>query len=193
MCNMTDLLFSCANNFQKLFNVSYDLCLGRKGKLHNIHLTFAQDQFFHLSGLHKLDDLPWLKRVKRERIFEDILCGHLTIETLAKSLHYSDIENRLKYLNCLESFLDSDRLVYRYDPRFHNHSKIQANYLLQNELFSDTVFVFLKKDGNTNDYICNSIFRKGYDFSSNSQRLTLLSLRKLERNTGEILYCYERK
>ncbi len=138
MCSMTDLLFSCANNFQKLFNVSYDLCLGRKGKLHNIHLTFAQDQFFHLSGLHKLDDLPWLKRVKRERIFEDILCGHLTIETLAKSLHYSDIENRLKYLNCLESFLDSDRLVYRYDPRFHNHSKIQADYLLQNELFSDT-------------------------------------------------------
>jgi hypothetical protein len=76
-------LFECAINFEKLLDKRYHMIIGRKGKSVEIKLTFKAFQFHHLVGLHKLHELR-LSRDNREKIFDDILSGDISLEHIIK-------------------------------------------------------------------------------------------------------------
>lgn len=79
-----DLLMKCAHNYQKLMSYEYRFTLGRKGKLTKIVLRFSDTDFHHLAGLHKLKDTG-IARANRSTVFQKILDGSLTYDTITKS------------------------------------------------------------------------------------------------------------
>lgn len=111
-----DILLECALAYKKLFNKKYIFKLGRKGKIHLIELTFSEVDFHHLAGLKKLDDIKVLHR-NRALVFKEILKEKITINTITKSVKFTEIKNRLHYLKELETYLDDVKDIYIYDKK----------------------------------------------------------------------------
>ncbi|MCK4029104.1 PBECR4 domain-containing protein [Streptococcus iners] len=51
---MESLLLSSARNYKKLLSKTYQIILGRKGQQTTLNLTFSEEHFVHLAGIHKL-------------------------------------------------------------------------------------------------------------------------------------------
>lgn len=120
----------CASGFQKLINYEYRFTLGRKGNLKEIVLGFSNTDFHHLAGLHKLKDIN-IARANRAALFQQILNGHITYDTLTKSRFLPEIQSRLNVLPNLESLLDGNQLVFRYSPKLYPYSSLQSEFLLK--------------------------------------------------------------
>ncbi len=121
---------------------SYTFIVGRKGVTCTIDLRFSEGDFHHLAGLQYLSDITNIRYGSRERIFRSILSGHISLADLKKSCNFDKIAKRLQCLVRLETFLDSDQLVFRYNPKV-TASKIQADFLLENRLDQEVAYLFI--------------------------------------------------
>lgn len=110
--------------------MNIDLYLGRKGKLTEIILRFSDTDFHHLAGLHKLKDIG-IARANRSAIFWKILNGHISYDMLEKSQFLPNIKGRLSSLPYLESFLDGNQIIFRYNKKVYPYSAIEGEYLLK--------------------------------------------------------------
>ena len=174
---------TCVRRFQSLLSTEYEITLGRKGIAVTLLLSFAKEDCFHLMGLQYLEDLPNLKR-NRAEVFDDIATQNIAAETIEASDFYQKIKERVHLLHDLESILDSNETVFRYNEKQFPYSKIKADYLLDNLHEETRVFVFLfpRKDGT---HFCRSFFPAGpADFTRNQQRWTLLKKVKRNLTTG---------
>jgi len=127
-----DILYDAAVEYGKLLTKGYHVILGRKGKEYHIQLRFPYDSFFHLVGLQHLTDLTYPSKSK-ERIYKEIVDKNLTYEKISKSQYFDDfyIEERIEYLNWLESMLDSCELTFLINPKeYAKYTKIKADFLL---------------------------------------------------------------
>ena len=50
------------------------------------------------------------------------------------SVFYSQIKERIEYLSFLESIMDSNKTIFKYNPQIQVFSAIQADFLLKNEI-----------------------------------------------------------
>jgi len=191
-CLIMDKLKACAIAFEALFNIKYRCIIGRKGKTHEFTLAFKSYHFHHLAGLHKLSDKQEV-RGNRERVFKNILSGDISYKNISKSKDFNVIMGRLNYLHGLEQFMDSNSLIFKYDSRKNASSHIKAKYLLENELYGDTVYLFLDED-NYMDALCGvSIFPKeSVDYTIGQTGFTLLYKEKINTVTGETIIQYDR-
>lgn len=124
------LLLETAENFKKMFNIKYDILLGKKNREVNIIITFRSVDFHHLAGLHYIKDLPELKQ-SREKIFEAICTDSNLRNKIYNSEFYTEIEDRIIALNQIEKLFDSDNLIFNYDYKNNKMSKIRADFLIQ--------------------------------------------------------------
>ena len=182
-----------AKNFEKLFDIKYDLLLGRKNKTIEISIVFCDYDFHHLAGLHKLTDLTMLGRA-RSKVYSDIYNGVITDSDVRKSFAYKNIVDRLDVLNQIEHLIDTNNLTFRYNYKNNPTSKIKSDFVMQSftDGKKDKAFIFLKrKDGNPKQVCCNSIFPyTNYDYTKYQMKLTLLKKTKVRISTGEILDSY---
>ena len=107
-----DKLLKCAKAFEKLLEIQYRTIIGRKGKTVELVTGFSKLDFHHLMGLGKLKDLRIAKQ-NRGSVFDKIVNGNTTYETLTKSRYLTQIENRFEPLVLIEQLLDDNRLVFR--------------------------------------------------------------------------------
>ena len=128
-----DKLQKCAKAFEKLLEIQYRIIIGRKGKTVELVIGFSKLDFHHLMGLGKLKDLRIAKQ-NRGSVFDEIIIGSTTYETLAKSRYLPQIENRFEPLALIEQLLDDNRLVFRYNAKLNQFSLIEADYLLSTPL-----------------------------------------------------------
>ena len=140
-----DKLQKCAKAFEKLLEIQYRIIIGRKGKTAELVIGFSKLDFHHLMGLGKLKDLRIAKQ-NRGSVFDEIIIGSTTYETLAKSRYLPQIENRFEPLALIEQLLDDNRLVFRYNAKLNQFSLIEADYLLSTPL--------------ENSDICNGVQRE---------------------------------
>lgn len=112
-----DLLKKCALSFQKILEYEYHFVIGRKGQLREFRLGFDMADFHHLAGLHKLKDIAQIQQGMREKIFEKILQGDISMRLLEKSSYYSQMEGRILPLTGLERFLDDNQMIFRYNEK----------------------------------------------------------------------------
>ena len=82
-----DLLQKCALVFRELLMYEYHFVIGRKGALKEFYLSFDKTDFHHLIGLHKLKDITQIQRGARDKIFEQIITGKISIELIKKSAY----------------------------------------------------------------------------------------------------------
>lgn len=182
-----------AKDFERLFDIKYDLLLGRQNKAIEISIVFCDYDFHHLAGLHKLTDLTMLRRA-RNNVYWDIYNGVITDSDVRKSFAYKDIVDRLDVLNQIEYLIDTNNLIFRYSSKNNHKSKIQANFVMQSltDEKKDKAFIFLKYiDKNRKQVCCNSIFPyTDYDYTKYQKKLILLKKTKIRISTGEILNSY---
>ena len=182
-----DILRQCAEKFKHLLLYQYHIVIGRKGKLKEFTITFDAADFHHLAGLHKLRDNIRFQTGKREDIFKDILAGKLTHQQTVRSSFFQDMEVRLRPLAELETFIDSNDLIFRYNAKVNAFSAISADYLLQNDFEGNPVYLFLAQRAGADTQVCRTFFPKTEkDYTAGQPRFTLLKKEKLNLLTGEM-------
>ena len=134
-----DLLQECAASFKRLLPYQYHFTIGRKGKMLAFTLDFDEADFHHLAGLHKLRDNVHFLTGKRADIFNGILAGKLTYAQVEQSAYFPEMVSRLAPLIGLETFLDSNEIVFRFNEKMQKFSLIKADYLLENQYQLDNL------------------------------------------------------
>ena len=188
-----DLLQICAENFERLLPYQYHIIVGRKGKTLEFTISFDRADFHHLAGLHKLTDNVRFLTGKRAVIMQEILSGKLTLAQAQQSAFFHQMEPRLKPLSCLEEFLDSNEIIFRYNFKANTFSVIQADYLLQNISEGHTIYLFLAQRSGDDSQVCRTLFPKtDRDYTQGQPRYTLLKKEKIHSITGDVILQYDR-
>ena len=187
---MGDILTS-ANAYSKLLDIEYQLILGRKNKTVALSIYFDENQFFHLAGLQYLTDRTTLLYGDRSVLFQRILNGNITKQQIETSSFYSDIKDRVDYLAYLESIMDSNKTIFKYNPKIDAFSSIAADFLMKNEIQTRNIFTFLSLDKSCGKYFCRSFFSQlDKDYSEGQTTWTLLYKKKIQKSTGlETVLC----
>lgn len=187
MRNISD----CVNAFLPLLNTEYEIILGRKGKSVTLRITFDKKDCFHLMGLQYLIDRPELNR-DRGKVFDEIVSGIITAKQVETSDFYKKIEERVHFLPVLESLLDSNDTVFKYNQKANTYSMINADYLMKNSIENRNLFLFLSKNTEDN-YFCRSFFPEGkMDYTKNQASWTLLYKKKIDITTRTEKILYDR-
>ena len=184
---MDDLL-QAAQNYNQMLSKKYVFTLGKNKKLHRLELVFTAIDFYHLAGLHKLDDIPAL-RTNASIVFKKILKGQITLDTIKSSHRFFEIEGRIKCLGCLEHFIDTANDVFKYDIKKAKGSRIVDDYLLKGSLKDNTNYYFMISF--KEHYVGVSFFSKSEkDYTANQMKLTMLRKEKIDSDSGEVVLLY---
>lgn len=188
-----DLLQECAVAFSSLLPYEYRFTIGRKGNMCRFTIDFDTTDFHHLAGLHKLKDNVRFMTGKRSDIFNEVLTGTLTGALAEKSVFYPEMQPRLAPLTRLESFLDSNEIIFRFNEKINNFSLIKADYLLENLYKGNEVYLFVSQRSNSTNHVCRSFFpKKDKDYSVGQPRYTLLKKEKVNIKTNKVIIQYDR-
>ena len=160
-----DLLKLAAKNFEPLLNKKITIELGRKGQKTVLDILFSKDHFFHLAGLHKLNDIHFSHK-KSSLVFDDILDDRINSDLLESSLYYDKkgVRSRLEILSYLYAGFTKPNLVVRKAKNFPiKGSKLRWSYLV--EFYIDDIrlgefFIDNYRSGHSNEFIGVSIFEK---------------------------------
>lgn len=188
-------VYDCVEAFGKLLDKEYHLVLGRKNISVSLQINFDKKECFHLMRLQYLTDRPELVR-DREKIFDAISRHQITAEHLQSSDLYYKIADRVDMLPLLESMLDSNDTIFKYNRKRNIYSVIKADYIMKNKMEERDVFLFLAQNGEGGKYFCRSFFPENkMDYTKNQASWTLLYKKKITLSTGkeEILYDRLRK
>ena len=186
-------IFTAAKSYTNLLDIEYHIILGKKNRNISLSILFTKNHFFHLAGLHYLTDRTTILFGDRALLFYKILNGIITKKQIESSLFYSEIKDRIEYLSFLESIMDSNDTVFKYNPQIQAFSFIQADFLLKNQVQSRNVFVFLSQDAASGKYFCRSFFPQiDKDYSENQTNWTLLYKKKIQKSTGQEVVLYNR-
>ena len=189
---MSDIL-QAAESYKKLLDVEYRLVLGKKGKNLPLAINFEEYHFFHLSGLQYLKDLSRVLTESREQIFRRILKGTLQKPLFESSEFYPGIKDRIEYLVYLESLMDSNETIFKYNPALEAFSAIRADFLLKNQVQARNIFIFLSGDKSNGKYFCRSFFpRTDKDYSLGQTNWTLLYKKKIHKSSQTETVLYDR-
>lgn len=183
-------VYDCVKAFEQLLDKEYHLVLGRKNIAANLQINFDKKECFHLMGLQYLTDRPELVH-DRGKIFDAISGHRITAEQLQSSDLYYKIADRVDMLPLLESMIDNNDTVFKYNQKQGLYSVIKADYIMKNELEERNVFLFLAENGEKGRYFCRSFFPQDkMDYTKNQALWTLLYKKKVTLSTGgeEILY-----
>ncbi|MFV0401233.1 MAG: PBECR4 domain-containing protein [Oscillospiraceae bacterium] len=194
---MSNQIKECAANFENLLDKEYNIVLGKKGVTYDITLNFTEYEFKHLAGLHYLTDIEGVAGDSSKRVFDSIVNGSITDDTLKNSRFYGDICARIESLSKLESILDSVSTSYyfKYDENKSRHSRITADFIIK-EGKEEIGFsaVFIEKNKGAENYYCKSIYPiEKYDPTILQSQLTLLYKEKSNVVTQErdVLYIHK--
>ena len=159
-CEMehTDYLYETAVFYKKnLENRRYEISISRKNEKRKLELLFLPQHFYHLIGLHKLSDLPFLKR-SPANIYREILSKKLSYPDISKSKHFGEMSDRLFYHQEMLNVLNADSLFFK---SLHGYFKgISSDCVLTKSVHHESVFSFLFLKQNQNIYFPCSFFTR---------------------------------
>lgn len=187
-------VYSAAKGYERLLNKEYYFILGKNRKQVEIRLLFSKNEFYHLSGLHKLIDVEALNSQNSKKVFDSILDRTITNELCQHSINYDQIDERLLLIEKLEEVLDSNKTVFKFNNHANKFSVIEADYILKNSNETNNIYIYISKEKKSSDiYFCRSAFprdRALSDYTQGHTSYTLLYKEKTDLVTGEknILY-----
>lgn len=186
-------VYDCVEAFGKLLDKEYHLILGRKNVSVTLQINFDKKECFHLMGLQYLTDRPELAR-DRGKIFDAIREHRITAEHLESSDLYYKIADRINMLPLLESVIDSNDTIFKYNRKINIYSVIKADYIMKNNAEGRNIFLFLAQNGEKGRYFCRSFFPQDkMDYTRNQASWRLLYKKKVTISTGEEEILYENK
>ncbi|GHU52754.1 hypothetical protein AGMMS49975_09230 [Clostridia bacterium] len=185
-----DKLQKSAFAFLELLNTRYNITLGRNAKQTDLAIAFAKVDFHHLAGLHKLKDNR-ISTGNREKIFDNIIHNKITFADISDSKYLDSVLSRLSAAHLLETLLDCNSLVFRYNERINVFSVIQADYFLKSSHEKQDYYIFIDKEEDSDTHFCRSFFPKeNKDYTLRQPQYTVIYKEKVNLLTGEkIVQC----
>lgn len=172
-------LKQCAVDYERLLTTKYTYIVGKKGQLETFSLQFCKDNFVHAAGLHKLQDIPQLMRIDKEKIFDEILQGNITYADIQKSSFFKKFQSRFDAFCEYEKILDTTPSVIKFNPDKAS-IRIEADYILESDHKGKIIYTFVKKSENFDeDYICCSFFPKTFSLTVGQESWSLLYKEKI--------------
>ena len=176
-----DLLYQAVKFYDdNLAGKKFEIVAGKKNNQTTQFIVFEIERFFHLLGLHKLKDVPLLKRSAR-KVYYEILQGKITYNDISHSEYLGEMEDRLIYHRELLNILNINSLYYK---SLHGEFKgVEADYFLCNEITPKSLYGFLFSKNNS---VPVTFFTRSErdSYIRNSIRWTVLSIREVEKNTN---------
>ena len=178
---------AAAKQFQRLLGYEYrfTVTLNRHTEPVEIRLRFSPEDFVHLCGLHKLKDISAFRNEDRAVVFEQICNGKYEDAEFCKSAFYTpQIADRIKLMENLEAFLDSEKLVFKFNAHnTHQYTQIVSDYILKVEDEKRSYFCIFQDHERNNEFHGCSSFKRSFsekDFAVGHTRVYLLKTEKLE-------------
>lgn len=172
--------------FQELLDIEYKIIVGRKGKTTEFTIGFSKEHFFHLVGLHKLNDLNFPTKNK-ERLFDLIIDDEITEDFILKSSKANPIiSERIEPFIDIVNIIDDNNLVFKFNRSRNNWTNMRCKFILENIEQDKTVYVFIDNDKKNDKMFCRSFFLKTRnDFTTGSTKMALLYKEKINNRTKE--------
>lgn len=185
-------VYDCVEAFEKLLDKEYHLVLGRKNVSVSLQINFDKKECFHLMGLQYLTDRPELAH-DRGKIFDAIKERRITVEQIQSSDLYYKIADRIDMFPLLESIIDRNDTIFKYNQKRNIYSVVKADYIMKNNVEERNVFLFLAENEEKGKYFCRSFFPQDkMDYTKNQASWTLLYKQKVILSTGEAETLYDR-
>ncbi len=100
-------VITALKKYNSLLDIEYELVLGRKGRSQTISVIFDKTCWFHVGGIHYLDDTDINQnRRSLEAFYDEILNGSITEEYFRKSERYNEIADRIELLSKLDEIIE---------------------------------------------------------------------------------------
>ena len=129
----------------------------------------------------------------RDKVFQQILTGNISINDLKKSQYFPNIQKRIEPFIQIENFLDSNKLIFRYNQKLQTFSLIEAEYLLSTPYENTDIYIFLDRQKEPDYFFCRSFFQKEEkDYTKGQAIYTLLIKEKINLRTEEKIIQYDR-
>ncbi|MBU5424893.1 hypothetical protein KQI41_00605 [Tissierella pigra] len=180
-------LKSAALSFKNLLDIEYKIVVGRKGITTELIIEFKKENFFHLVGLQKLNDINYPSENK-EKVFDLIIENQITESFISKSSKYevTNIERITPFVK-IEEIMDSNNLVFKFNRSQSNWTSVECKFILENIDSGGSIYIFI--DGNyelKEKMFCRSFFLKTQkDFTNGNTKMVLLYKEKINKKTGE--------
>jgi hypothetical protein len=154
----TDYLYEAAVFYKNhLANKRFELSISRKAEKKTLEFLFLPQHLYHLIGLQKLSDLPFLKRPPAN-IYREILTKKLTYSDISKSKHLCEMTDRLFHYREMLNVLHADSLFFK---SLHGYFKgISSDCVLTKSIEQESAFSFLFLKQNQNIYFPCSFFTR---------------------------------
>lgn len=169
-----DIIYECANNFSRLLSTKYNFVISQNRNIKKLTLDFDEKDFRHAVGLHYVDDIVIEKNPSK--VIKAILNHQITDEMLDKSDKYKkekrdsgSIKERVDEMRFLEQYLDNSDFIRIYQMQKFG-SVINADYFIEaiNQTRHSTVYIFIRKREENDNYVVVSFFKKYSVFIGNS-------------------------
>ena len=159
-CKMeiTNYLYDAAIFYKEnLANRRFEITISRKNEERKIELLFLPQHFYHLIGLHKLTDLPFIAR-RPGNIYREILSKRITYSKISKSTHFAEMSDRVLHHQEMLKVLHADSLFFK---SLHGRFKgIESDCVLTKSINDEPLFSFLFLKKNSNVYFPCSFFTR---------------------------------
>ena len=174
-----DLLYHAAIFYKNhLANRKFNIIATRKSERIQLDLVFLPCHFYHLIGLHKLTDLPFLKR-NANSVYQEILTGKIKYADVQKSKHFSEASDRFIFYKEMLNVLSSDSIFFKsLKGKFKG---VPADFVLTKSIEGFTKFSFLFATKDEIDYMPRSFFTRDEQrtYTQEGTRWTIVSIKEI--------------
>ena len=169
-----DVIRECAVNYKKLLNIKYHFVISLRRTTKEITIDFDEKDFRHMSGLHYISDIHIEKNP--QKVLSAIICGEISDEILESSDGYNkvhaegrSVKSRIDQLRYLEEYLDTSDYIRIYEMQKFG-SLIKADYFIEatSTKRKTTVYVFIRKRTQNDNYVVVSFFTKTNTYKGTS-------------------------
>lgn len=185
------LFLDAAIAWNDLRDTRYIFDLGRKGKLNRVELSFLNEDFPHLAGMHYAKDVDFGIRPAEYyggRLVPALLNNYMDESRIETSRNWEQISGRLTAIVNLQSTLDNDFIIVSFSKsKVRGFCQIDAQFAIKNTVSGEIFFVFL--DEKSGRYYCKSAFKKEFiDYAENQSAMTILQKTKVVRGNTTVLF-----
>ena len=108
-----DKLYEAAKFYKEnLEGKKYLLRAVKKNNKLELHIAFGAENFKHLLGLHKLEDLR-ISKLSSNNGYMEILNGRTTFQDIKRSKYFNQISDRLENFSEIKTILSSKELMVK--------------------------------------------------------------------------------
>lgn len=167
------LINQCAINYQKLSEYIVDITVQEGSIRKRIQIDFRSLDFYHLCGLHKLENYQNL--LQKQRIVNQISRSNKISLLIENDNLFPAIHQRIYLVAHLNEIFQNDFKIYNYRDSKNYWSKINADYLIEFKLNKSKHYLFITKRSKSELYVCVSLTENNNNYSANLKPIQIIS------------------